>query len=111
MATNKKDEFTLDDQSVSQMAKAMSHPARITIMRILTENPGYTCGEFVDILPLAQATVSHHLKELHDAKLINITFEGKKSRYEINWDSWANYSASLTQFLNFVNSQTDHLKG
>lgn len=108
MAIHKKDEFTLDDQSISLMAKAMSHPARITIMRILTENPGYTCGEIVDILPLAQATVSHHLKELHDARLINIMFEGKKSHYEINWDSWKSYSASLTQFLDFVNNTTNH---
>lgn len=104
MATHKKDEFTLDDQSVSLMAKAMSHPARITIMRILTENPGYTCGEIVDILPLAQATVSHHLKELNDAKLINVIADGKKSRHEINWGSWKKYSKSLSQFLNFVNN-------
>jgi len=111
MATNKKDEFTINDQSISQMAKAMSHPARITIMRILAENPGYTCGEIVDVLPLAQATVSHHLKELYDARLIDIMFEGKKSHYEINWNSWKSYTISLTQFLNFVNNQTNSPEG
>jgi DNA-binding transcriptional ArsR family regulator len=108
MAIHKKDEFTLDDQSISQMAKAMSHPARITIMRILTEHPRYTCGEIVEILPLAQATVSHHLKELQDARLINIILDGKKSRYEINWHSWKDYTTSLTQFMDFVNNPADH---
>lgn len=104
MANHKKEEFTQGDQHISQMAKAMSHPARITIMRILTAHPKYTCGEIVEVLPLAQATVSHHLKELQEAGLISVSFEGKKSLYEINWKNWDSYTASLAQFLDFVNN-------
>ena len=48
------------------------------------------------------------LKELQDARLINIILDGKKSRYEINWHSWKDYTTSLTQFMDFVNNPADH---
>jgi ArsR family transcriptional regulator len=93
MATHKKDEFTSTDQMISMVAKAMSHPARIAILRIVSENPNCTTGDIVDLLPLAQATVSHHLKEMAAANLIIASNEGKKSIYQINWKSWNMYTA------------------
>ncbi len=87
MAINRKEEFTDTDQELSMLAKAMSHPARIAILRVLAIRRTCICGEIVDVLPLAQATVSQHLKELLTAGLIKGAIDGKKSCYCINWDT------------------------
>ena len=103
MANHKKAEFTLTDQEISMVARALSHPARIAIMRILAEHKRFTCGEIVEILPLAQPTVSHHLKELLDADLIMVSIDGKRSLYDVNWKKWNKYTTELDQLLLTVN--------
>ena len=70
MALNKSEVFSADDQQVAAWAKALAHPARIAILRVLAERGSCVCGEVVQVLPLAQATVSQHLKELKEAGLI-----------------------------------------
>ncbi len=95
MAINKKTEFTALDQKLADMAKAMSHPARIAILRILAQNNTCICGEIVEVMPLAQATVSQHLKELSNAGLINGTVDGKKSCYCINWDAFKDFNTEF----------------
>jgi DNA-binding transcriptional ArsR family regulator len=70
MALNKIEVFSADDQQVAAWAKALAHPARIAILRVLAERGSCVCGEVVQVLPLAQATVSQHLKELKEAGLI-----------------------------------------
>lgn len=102
MANHKKEEFTSVDQLISSVAKAMSHPARIAIMRILADNPNFTTGEIVNLLPLAQPTVSHHLKELVAAELIIASNEGKKSIYQINWKSWNIYTGAFDGLVNNI---------
>ena len=67
MAFHKKEEFTVKEQELAAFAKAMSHPARIAILKILAQRNECICGEIVDVLPLAQSTVSQHLKELKEA--------------------------------------------
>jgi len=62
----------------------LSHPARLKILKILAEMDVCMCGEIVDLLPLAQATVSQHLKELQRVGLIKGTIEGPKTCYCIN---------------------------
>ncbi|SHN36791.1 ArsR/SmtB family transcription factor [Mucilaginibacter sp. OK098] len=99
MANHKKAEFTSIDQRISEVAKAMSHPARIAILRILAQHPKFTCGEIVEILPLSQPTVSHHLKELLTTDLITVINEGKKSLYEVNWNSWGQYTGEFGDLL------------
>ncbi len=64
MAASKKEEFTQEDNWLADVAKALSHPARIRILKILTQMDSCMVGSLVDQLPLAQATVSQHLKEL-----------------------------------------------
>jgi DNA-binding transcriptional ArsR family regulator len=102
MAIHKKEEFTSTDQHISLVAKAMSHPARIAILRILAENPNFTTGEIVSLLPLAQPTVSHHLKELIAADLIIASNEGKKSIYQINWKSWNAYTGAFGGLIDIM---------
>lgn len=89
MALNKKEEFAGMDIDLAELAKALSHPARIAILRVLAERQSCICGEIVEVMPLAQATVSQHLKELKNAGLIKGEIEGKKSCYCINWDKMA----------------------
>ena len=99
MANHKKSEFASVDQHISLVGKAMSHPARIAILRILAEHPGFTCGEIVEVLPLAQPTVSHHLRELLDADLITALADGKRSLFEVNWKSWEAYTGQFDHLL------------
>ncbi|MEO2088209.1 MAG: metalloregulator ArsR/SmtB family transcription factor, partial [Gemmataceae bacterium] len=55
------------DEELAALAWAVAHPARVRILRILIATDGCVCGELVDMLPLAQSTVSQHLKILKDA--------------------------------------------
>lgn len=105
MATHKKEDFNSEDQQISNVARAMSHPARIAILRILADHPGATCGEIVELLPLAQATVSHHLKELQTAKLIQMVNEGKKSLYNVNQATWDGYTKEISFLLSLLNKK------
>jgi ArsR family transcriptional regulator len=69
------------DQETSLLAKAIGHPARVLIMRLLLTNDACYCGELVDELPLAQATVSQHLKVLKQAGLIVGEIDGLRTSY------------------------------
>lgn len=73
-------ELTLEQQ-VAQLAKAIGHPARVRIMRLLLGQDACYCGQLVDELALAQATVSQHLKVLRDAGLIVGEIEGPRICY------------------------------
>jgi len=84
MAASKKDEFTQADNWLADVAKALSHPARIKILKILTDMDSCMVGNIVDRLPLAQATVSQHLKELKRVGLIQGEIEGPKICYCVN---------------------------
>jgi DNA-binding transcriptional ArsR family regulator len=67
------------DEELAQMLKALAHPARVQIVRILTRRDSCICGEIVDVLPLAQSTVSQHLKVLKEAGIIRVA-SGRWSR-------------------------------
>ena len=66
----------LDPESFAAICKALGHPARIRIVRFLNEMDRCICGQIVEILPLAQSTVSQHLKCLKEAGLIKGEVEG-----------------------------------
>jgi len=104
MAIHKKKDFNSRDQQISMIAGAMSHPARIAILRILADHKRLSCGEIVELLPLAQATVSHHLKELMAVQLIKMTNEGKKSLYEVNQSTWNIYTKDIAHLLTMLNN-------
>ena len=84
MAVSKKEEFTQEDIWLADVAKALSHPARIRILKILTQMDSCMVGSLVDQLPLAQATVSQHLKELKRVRLIDGEIDGPKICYCVN---------------------------
>lgn len=84
MGLTKSEEFTVKDNKLAKYAKALSHPARIAILRILIKRQSCICGDIVDELPLSQSTVSQHLKELKEAGLIKGEIEGAKVCYCID---------------------------
>ncbi len=84
MAFSKKEEFTKDDIWLADVAKALSHPARIKILKILTGLNACMCGDIVELLPLSQSTVSQHLSELKRVGLITGVIEGPKVCYCID---------------------------
>jgi DNA-binding transcriptional ArsR family regulator len=69
------------DEELAALAKAVGHPARVKILRILARRDGCVCGDLVDELPLAQSTVSQHLKVLKDAGLIRGEVDGPRVCY------------------------------
>lgn len=83
MGVTKRIGFKEDINNIAAIFKALGHPARIQIMNILLTKKSCSCGNIVEILPLAQSTVSNHLLELKKANLINISFSGKSSIYSI----------------------------
>ena len=85
----KTEKFELQDSTVTrtaEIAKALGHPARIAILKILAGQNTCFCGDITEILPLAQSTVSQHLKALKDAGLITATVEGVRTCYCLNPD-------------------------
>lgn len=66
---------------LARLAKALGHPARVAILRLLVRHEGCIVGDIVDQLPLAQSTVSQHLKQLKDAGLIRGEVDGPRTCY------------------------------
>ena len=73
--------FTEQQKEIAQLAKAIGHPARVAIIAHLLKVNSCICNDIVDQLPLAQSTVSQHLKELKKAGLIKGTIEGNAICY------------------------------
>lgn len=73
-----------DDETLAVMAKAVAHPARIAILRLLAHRETCITGDVVAELPLAQSTVSEHLRVLREAGLVQGEIEGPRTRYCVN---------------------------
>lgn len=84
MGATKTDHFTERQNQIASIAKALGHPARIAIIEHLLKVNACICSDIVDELPLAQPTVSQHLKELKNAGLIQGNIEGNSICYCIN---------------------------
>ncbi len=72
------------DEELATLARALGHPARVKILRMLARREACVCGEIVDELPLAQSTVSQHLKKLKEAGLVQGEIDGPRVCYCIN---------------------------
>jgi len=84
MGSAKTEEFSVKDNRIAAYAKALAHPARVAILRLLIQRQACICGDIVDELPLSQSTVSQHLKELKAAGLIKGDIEGVRVCYCID---------------------------
>lgn len=84
MGASKTDHFTEEQNQIAIVAKALGHPARIAIIEYLLKVNACICNDIVNELPLAQSTISQHLKELKNAGLIKGEIEGNSICYCIN---------------------------
>jgi len=84
MGATKTEHFTDRQNQIATIAKAMGHPARIAIIEYLMKANECICGDIVNELPLAQPTVSQHLKELKNAGIIKGNIEGNSICYCID---------------------------
>jgi predicted transcriptional regulator len=102
MGITKTDLFNKKQNEIANMAKAIAHPARIAILQHLVKANTCICGDLVEELGLAQATISQHLKELKTAGLIQGTIEGTSICYCINPVAWKKYRDLFTGFFENV---------
>lgn len=105
MAKTKIEGFTVEETELADIAKALSHPARLRILKILAEVDVCMCGEIVDLLPLAQATVSQHLKELQRVGFIKGNIEGPKTCYCINTATIQKNYEQLKKYFEEINKE------
>lgn len=105
MATPKTAAFAKKEQDLAAFAKALAHPARISILKVLAQKNACICGEIVEVLPLAQSTVSQHLKELKEAGLIDGTIDGPRSCYCINWKAFEKFNTEFTSLFHKLKDQ------
>ena len=97
MGVTKTSYFTDEQNSIAMITKALGHPARIAIIDYLLKVDACICGDIVNELPLAQPTVSQHLKELKNAGLIKGEIEGNTICYCINNDVIAEMQSYFTK--------------
>lgn len=99
MGITKSHIFTLKENKLAKYAKALGHPARISILKLLAKKQACICGDIVDELPLSQSTVSQHLKELKEAGLIKGDIEGASVCYCIDEKEWKAAQVWLNQLF------------
>lgn len=99
MGLSKTEIFTDRQNKLARMMKALAHPARIAILQHLIKANACICGDLVDELGLAQATISQHLKELKKVGLIQGTIEGTSICYCIDPKVWNQYKATFEAFF------------
>ena len=100
MGVTKTQNFTEKQNQVAMLAKALAHPARVAILQHLLKRQTCICGDLVEELPLAQATVSQHLKELKAVGLIKGEIEGTSVCYCINEPVWEQSKDMLLNLFN-----------
>ena len=99
MGLTKVEIFNDKQNKLAQWMKALAHPARIAIIQHLVKSKACICGDLVDELGLAQATISQHLKELKKVGLIKGTIEGTSVCYCIDGKVWNQYKSALESFF------------
>lgn len=99
MGITKSEIFTDQQNRLANMLKALAHPARIAIIQHLVQKNECICGDLVNELGLAQATISQHLKELKNAGLIQGTIEGTRVCYCIDPNVWKHFKKEIEGFF------------
>ena len=103
MGATKTESFTTQQNELAILAKAIGHPARIAIIEYLLKTDSCICGDIVNELPLAQPTVSQHLKELKNAGLIKGSIEGTAICYCINQQGFNKLKGFFENINSYLN--------
>ena len=99
MGVTKSEIFTAKQNKLASQLKALAHPARIAIIQHLVKSEHCICGEFVEELGLAQATVSQNLKELKNIGIIKGCVEGSSVSYCIDEKVWKQFKKEFDGFF------------
>jgi ArsR family transcriptional regulator len=105
MGLTKTETYSETEVLLAQYAKALGHPARIAILKVLLEKQSCICGDIVVELPLSQSTVSQHLKELKSAGIITGEIDGPKTCYCIDANAWSNIKVMFNGLLDEYDPQ------
>lgn len=105
MGITKTENFTETQNELAVLLKALGHPARIAIVEYLLKVNTCICGDIVNELPLAQATISQHLKELKNAKLIKGNIEGTSVCYCLDEQTFEKIRNFMDEFLKVLKSK------
>lgn len=105
MGATKTEYFTDKQNQIATITKALGHPARIAIIEYLLKVNQCICGDIVNELPLAQPTISQHLKELKNAGLIKGTIEGNSICYCIDENTFSILKNYFSNIITTVNNQ------
>ncbi|HAI75752.1 MAG TPA: transcriptional regulator [Microscillaceae bacterium] len=108
MGATKTIHFTAEQNTLATLSKAIGHPARVAIIEYLLKVNTCICSDIVEELPLAQPTISQHLKELKNAGLIKGNVEGNAICYcieEAGIEKLKNYFADLANTLAIQKNQ------
>jgi predicted transcriptional regulator len=84
MGITKSEHFTEHQNELANLLKALGHPARVAIVEYLIQHKQCICGDIVNELPLSQATISQHLRELKQVGIIQGNIEGNSICYCLN---------------------------
>ena len=106
MGLTKTEIFSDQQNRIADLAKAFAHPARVAILQLLIAKKACVCGDLVEELGLAQATISQHLKELKVVGLIQGTVEGTSMCYCINPKVWNQYRKLFTGFFKEITGES-----
>lgn len=106
MAITKANLFNEKQVRLAEIAKALSHPARIAILEILVRRETCICGDITDELPLAQSTVSQHLKSLKSAGIIKGEIDGVKTCYCLNEENSAEFKSLFEDLVQNLTTKT-----
>jgi len=91
--------YTEKQERIARYAKALSHPARVFILQYLEKQCACFVGNIVEVLPMAQSSVSQHLKELKSAGLIQGTVDPPRVKYCVNRKNWEEAKALFKEFF------------
>lgn len=105
MGTTKAELFTKKQNDLASLLKAIAHPARIAIVEYLMNVESCICGDIVNKLPLAQPTVSQHLKELKSAGIIQGSIEGNTICYCLNEKTIQKFKVYFETIENKISKQ------
>ncbi len=89
MPVIKEQNLTTEEERLVRIAKALSHPARISILKLMLDKNTCFCGELTEEIGLSQSTISQHIKELKEAGLVYGKDDGPRTCYCIDVDSWS----------------------
>lgn len=102
MGLTKSEIFTKEQNNIAKIAKVLGHPARIAILQHLQKINTCICGDLVDVIGLAQPTISQHLKELKNIGIIQGNISGTSVCYCINPNKWKEVKSTFSVFFSII---------